>query len=80
MKLGVMEFSTVPDGDTENCERTIQFQNTRSLTRYFEGIAGDQYLELIKQMVNPVKSFSSRDIGTITDRIEPIEQDPPRDT
>ena len=51
-------------------ERTMLFLNTKTLTVYFEGIAGDQFLELIEHMVNQVNSFSSRASGWIIDRTE----------
>ena len=40
---------------------------------YFEGIPGDQYLELIKHMVNQVSLFSSHGIGWIIDRLEKLQ-------
>ena len=40
---------------------------------YFEGIAGDQNLELIEQIVNQVNSFSSHGSGWINDRDEGLE-------
>ena len=40
---------------------------------YFEGIAGDQFLELIEHTVNQVNSYSSRGSGLIIDRIEKMQ-------
>ena len=63
----------VEDGDTKNLERTMLFLNTKTLTVYFEGIAGDEYLELIEHMVILFNSFSSHDSGWIIDRIEKLQ-------
>ena len=61
---------TVQDEATGNFEKTMLFLNTRTRTVYFEGIAGDQYLELIEHMVNQVNSCSYQGSGWIFDRIE----------
>ena len=47
VEVGMIKFPTVQDGDTRNFERTMLFLNTKTLTVHFEGIARDQYLELI---------------------------------
>ena len=52
MEVGMIKIPTVQDGDSGNFERTMLFLNTKTLTVYFEGIAGDQFLELIEHMVN----------------------------
>ena len=52
---------------TGNFERTMLVLNTKTLTVYFEGIAGDQNLELIKYMVNQANPFSSHGSGKIID-------------
>ena len=64
---------TVQDEDTENFERIILFLTTKTLTAYFEGVAGDQFLELIEHMVNQVHSFSSHGSGWIIDRNEKLQ-------
>ena len=46
---------------------------SKASTVYFEGIAGDQYLELIKDMVDQVKSFYSHGSGWTIDRIEKLQ-------
>ena len=69
-EVGMIKITTVQDGDTGNFERTMLFLNTRILTVYFEGIAGDEYLKLIEHMVNQVNSFSSHGGLWIIDRIE----------
>ena len=51
----------------------IKTLNTRTLTVYFEGIAGDQFLELIEHMVNQVNSLSSHGSGWIIDRIKKLQ-------
>ena len=43
-----------------------------TLTVYFKGIVGDQYLELIEQMVNQFSSFSSHGRRWITGQIEQL--------
>ena len=42
-----IKIPALQDGDTGKFERTMLFPNTKTLTIYFEGIAGDQCLELI---------------------------------
>ena len=86
VEVKLIKIPTVQDGDSGNFERTMLFLNTKTLTVYFEGIAGDQFLELIEDMVNQVNSFSSHGSGWNIDRIEkmqisfeafsPNEQDP----
>ena len=73
VEVGMIKIPTVQDEDTENSERTILFQNTKILTAYFEGIAGDQLLELIEHMVNQVNWFFSDGSGRIIDLIEKLQ-------
>ena len=73
VEVGMIKNSTVQDGDSGNFERAMLFLNTKTLTVYFEGIAGDQFLELIKHKVNQVNSFSSHGSGWIIDRIEKLQ-------
>ena len=73
VEVGMIKTPTVQDGDSGNFERTMVFLNTKTLTVYFEGIAGDQFLELIEHMVNQVNSFSSHGSGWIIDRIEKLQ-------
>ena len=73
VEVGMIKIPTVQDGDSGNFERTMLFLNTKTLTVYFEGIAGVQFLELIEQMVNQVNSFSSHGSGWIIDRIEKLQ-------
>ena len=73
VEVGMIKIPTVQDRDSGNFERTMLFLNTRTLTVYFEGIAGDQFLELIEHMVNQVNSFSSHGSGWIIDRIEKLQ-------
>ena len=73
VEVGMIKIPTVQDGDSENFERTMLFLNTKTLTVYFEGIAGDQFLELVEHMVNQVNSFSSHGSGWIIDRIEKLQ-------
>ena len=40
VELGMIKILTVQDRDSENFERTKLFVNTKTLTVYFEGIAG----------------------------------------
>ena len=63
------------DGDSGNFGKTMLFLNTKILTVYFEGIAGDQFLKLIEPMVNQVNSFSYHCSGWIIDRIENLQID-----
>ena len=69
----MIKIPTVQDGDSGNFQRNMLFLNLKTLTVYFEGIAGDQFLELIEQMVNQVNSFSSHGSGWIIDRIEKLQ-------
>ena len=71
--MGMIKTPTVQDGDSGNFERTMLFLNTKTLTVYFEGIAGDQFLELVEHMVNQVNSFSPHGSGLIIDRIEKLQ-------
>ena len=73
VEVGMIKTPTEKDGGTGNFERTMLFLNTRTMTVYFEVIAGDQYLELIERMVNQVNSFSSPGSGWIIDRIEKLQ-------
>ena len=73
VEMEMIKIPTVQDGDTGNFERTMLFLNTKIMTVYFEGIAGDQYLKLIEHMVNQVNSFSSHGSGWIIDRIEKLQ-------
>ena len=73
VEVGMIKIPTVQDGDTGNFERTMLFLNTRTMTVFFEGIAGDQNLKLIKHMVNQVNSFSSHGVGWIIDRFEKLQ-------
>ena len=73
VEVGMIKIPTVQDGDSGNFERTMLFLNTKTLTVYFEGIAGNQFLELIEHMVNEVISFSSHGSGWIIDRIEKLQ-------
>ena len=73
VEVGMIKIPTVQDGDSGNFERTMLFLNTKTLTVYFEGIAGVQFLELIEHMVNQVNSFSSHGSGWIIDRIEKLQ-------
>ena len=73
VEMKMIKIPTVQDGDSGNFERTMLFLNTKTLTVYFEGIAGDQFLELIEDMVNQVNSFSSHGSGWIIDRIEKMQ-------
>ena len=73
VEVGMIKVPTVQDGDTGNFERTMLFLNTKTMTVYFEGLAGNQYLELIQHMVKQVKSFSSHESGWIIDRIEKLK-------
>ena len=69
VEVGMIKIPTVQDGDAGNFERTMLFQNTETLTVYLEGIAGDQYLELIEYLVNQVNSFTFHVSGWIIDQI-----------
>ena len=73
VKVGMIKIPTVQDGDSGNFEKILLFLNTKTLTVYVEGIAGDQFLELIEHMVNQVNSFSSHGSGWIIDRIEKLQ-------
>ena len=73
LEAGMIKIPTVQDGDSGNFERTMLFLNTKTLTVYFEGIAGDPYLELIEHMVNQVNSFSSHGSRWIIDIIEKLQ-------
>ena len=73
VEVGMIKNPTVQDGDSGNFKRTMLFLNTKTLTVYFEGIAGDQFLKLIEPMVNQVSSFSSHCSGWNTDRIEKLQ-------
>ena len=73
VEVGMIKTPIVQDGDSGNFGRTMLFLNTNTLTVYFEGIAGDQFLELIEHMVNQVNSFSSHGSGWIIDRIEKLQ-------
>ena len=42
LEVGMIKIPTVQGGDSGNFERTMLFLNTKILTVYFEGIAGDQ--------------------------------------
>ena len=53
-------------------ERTLLIINTKTLTLFFEGIAEDQYLELIEFMVNQVNLFLSHGSGWINNRTEKL--------
>ena len=57
VEVGMIKIPTVQDGDSGNFERTMLFLNTKTLTVYFEGIAGVQFLELIEHMVNQVNQM-----------------------
>ena len=54
----MIKIPTVQDVDSGNFEKTKLFLNTKTLTVYFEGIVGDQFSELIEDMVNQVNFFS----------------------
>ena len=71
--MAMIKIPNAQDGDTGNFERTMLFLNTSTLTVYFEGIAGDQYLKLIEHMVNQFNLFSSHGRGWIIDRIEKLQ-------
>ena len=43
VEVGMIKTPTEQDGGTGNFERTMLFLNTRTMTVYFEVIAGDQY-------------------------------------
>ena len=73
VKVVMIKIPTVQDGDSGIFERNMLFLNTKTLTVYFEEIAGDQLLELIEHMVNQVNSFSSHGGGWIIDRIEKLQ-------
>ena len=73
VEVGMIKIPTLQDGTTGNFERTMLFLNTNALTVYIEGIAGDQYLELIEHMVNRVNPFSSHGSGWISDRIGKLQ-------
>ena len=73
VEVGLIKIPTVQDGYSGNFERTMLFLNTKTLTVYFEGIAGDQFLELIEHMINQVNSFSSHGSGWMIDRIEKLQ-------
>ena len=75
VEVEMNEVLTVQDGDTGNFERIRLFQNTNTLTVYFEGIAVDQYLELIEHLVNQVNSFSSHGSGWIIVRTVKINRE-----
>ena len=49
------------------------FLNTKTMTVYFEAIAGDQNLELFEHMINQVNFFPSHSTGLIIDRIEKLQ-------
>ena len=63
VEVGMIKIPTVQDGESGNFERTMLFLNTKTLTVYFEGIAGNQFVEQIERMVNQVNSFSSHGSG-----------------
>ena len=73
VEVGMIKIPTVQYGDSGYFERTMLFLNTKTLTVYFGGIAGDKFLELIEHLVNPVNSFSSHGSGWIFDRIEKLQ-------
>ena len=73
VEVGMIKIPTMQDEDTGNFDMTMLFLNTKTLTVYFERIAGDRYLELIVQLVNLVKSFSSRGSRLVIDRIEKLQ-------
>ena len=70
VEVEMIKIPTVEDGNIGKFETTMLLLNTKTLTVYFEGIAGGQYLELIEHMVNQVNSFSSHGSGWIIGRIE----------
>ena len=72
VEVGSLEVPTMQDWDTGNFEKTMLLLSTKTLTVYFEGLAGDQKLELIEHLVNQVNSFSSHGSGWINDRIEKL--------
>ena len=55
VEVGMIKIPTRQDEDIGNFDMTMLFLNTKTLTVYFERIAGDRYLELIGQLVNLVK-------------------------
>ena len=73
VEVGMIKNPTVQDGDSGKIERIMLFLNTKTLTVYFEGIAGDQFLKLIEPMVNQVSSIFSHCSGWIIDRIEKLQ-------
>ena len=73
VEVGMIKIPTRQDEDTGNFDMTMLFLNTKTLTVYFERIAGDRYLELIGQLVNLVKSFSSDGSRLVIDRIEKLQ-------
>ena len=73
VEVGMIKIPTLQDGATGNFERAMLFLNTKALTVYFEGIAGDRYLELIEHMVNQANSFSSHGSEWIIDQIGKLQ-------
>ena len=73
MEMVMIKSPTVQDGVSGNFGSTMLFLNTKILTVYFEGIAGDQFLELIEHMVKQVNSLSSHGSGWLIDRIEKFQ-------
>ena len=52
VEVVLIKNPTVQDRDTRNFEKAMLFLNTETLTVYFEGIAGDQNLQLIEWSIN----------------------------
>ena len=74
VEVVMIQNLTVQDWDTGNFIRSTLFLNTMTLTVYFEGIAGDQYFEMIGHMFDQFNSFSSHGSEGVIDQIKNANQ------